>query len=244
MERYRAGGSAVRYNVYFATPFFELPQQSSDVLRALYVTISKHWVAASRDIRIETGSSVEHFSLVLSLFRGSGEIRLNPDGMSASFENVGGSDFDIVVAVIASSLEALSGFVPATQVSDEVMRFETTLFLEGGKEAQHRVLQLIGPTFQAPSLSHWTSQPVFKMNFTNDLENWFLSAEVAPRWHQEDALWLSFALRPLRKHQFRHGGSGDSGGKQYLAHVKTIQEAMANAGRIVTEAAGLQPISE
>ncbi len=166
----------ITYDVEFAAPAFDLPDNNTSVLKTFYETINPRFLVNSRDMHVAGGNLLSDVHVRITLFNGSGVIDISADRMSLVFNNLRKQeDLTICKDCISLSEEALQKSLPA--VSPRAITINATLFLElqGGEQNASNYLSQLPRSSIQPNLSAFGNtiqHPGVSLEVENFEEKW------------------------------------------------------------------------
>ena len=166
----------LEYEAYFSTPLFDLPGQSTQVLKALHEAISPLCTLHSSDMQVLGGSLLSDVRIRLSLFNGSAWPNLTTDTLAMRFNRLErGEDFTLCKDCISATEQALKATLADLAV--RAVMIKPTLFLHldtAAVSAGRHIAEVAGTDLQIDlsGLGNATLHRAVALDLGNDEERW------------------------------------------------------------------------
>ena len=164
------------YEVQFPTPSLDLPERSTELLRAFYNHLGSRFSLSPGDLRVSGGPSLADISVRVALFGGDGRIEVTVDELSFEFENLQKvSNIAICQDCLTMSEQAIREFCPSMNFDAAVATLDYIVELGDGIESASDYLSQVtgsGISLRLGEIKGAIKHPGIRLEIENETEKW------------------------------------------------------------------------
>ncbi len=173
------------YEATFSTPAFRLARENIEVLSILFKHLAPQYSVRPSDMHVSGGTALSDVKARISLFTGNGVLEITADKFSATFTNaVGQQDIETIKDCIATSLSALTEWLPNLTYKEHVFRI--TAFLSLLSDCQTATDDFLNGlmankmVFRHEDFGASKVHYGVRADFENSRENWIVGFDISP----------------------------------------------------------------